>query len=166
MSDGFHLAQLNIGRSRGPMDAPMMADFMAGLEPINALAESSPGYVWRLQTEGGNATSIHAYDDPLIIVNLTVWESIESLAEFVLRTAHRDYLRRRREWFERMADAYVVLWWIPAGTIPTLSEARERLERLRRHGPTAEAFTFRVQFPSPSGAPAAAVPAAANAAPA
>jgi hypothetical protein len=150
MSDGFHLAQLNIGRSRGPMDAPVMAEFMAGLEPINTLAESSPGFVWRLQTGSGNATSIHAYEDPLVIVNLTVWESIESLADFVMLTDHREYLRRRREWFERLADAYVVLWWIRAGTIPNLAEARERLDQLRRHGPTAEAFTFRVQFPSPS----------------
>jgi hypothetical protein len=165
MTDGFHLAQLNIGRSRAPMDAPMMADFMSGLGPINALAESSPGFVWRLQTESGNATSIHAYDDPLIIVNLTVWESIESLTDFVMRTDHREYLRRRREWFERMAEAYVVLWWIPAGSIPTLTEARERLELLRRDGPTAEAFTFRVQFPAASGATAR-VPASANATPA
>jgi hypothetical protein len=147
---GHHLAQLNIGRLLEPVDSPRIADFMAALAPINALAESSPGYVWRLQTESGDATSIKAFDDPLIIVNLSVWESLGTLSDFVLRSDHREVLRRRREWFERMAEAYVVLWWIPAGTIPTVAEALARLDHVRRFGPTSHAFTFRVPFAPPA----------------
>jgi hypothetical protein len=145
-----HLAQLNVARLREPIDSPLLAEFVAALAPVNALADASPGFVWRLQSDGGDATSIHAYDDPLIIVNLTVWQSVEHLREFAFRSGHRDVMRRRREWFERMADAYVVLWWLPAGSVPTVLEARDRLERLRRDGPTAEAFTFRAPFPPPT----------------
>jgi hypothetical protein len=146
---GHHLAQLNVARLLAPIGSPTVANFVAGLAPINRLAESRPGFVWRLQTEAGDATSIQAFDDPLIILNLSVWESIETLSDFVLRTAHRDVLRRRHEWFERMAEAYVVLWWIPAGTIPTVADALTRLDQVRRFGPTSQAFTFRVPFGPP-----------------
>jgi hypothetical protein len=147
-----HLAQLNVGRIVGPLDGPVMADFMAGLDEINALAEASPGYVWRLQTEDGNATAIRPYEDDRMLVNLSVWESAEALADFVYRSDHVRFLRRRREWFEPPVEAIVVLWWIPAGTTPTAAEAVERLEHLRRHGPTARAFTFRQRF-DPDGRP-------------
>ena len=148
----FHVAQLNIGRIRGPIDSPIMADFVALLDPINAVADASPGFVWRLQTDEGNATAVRPYDDESIAVNMSVWESIDDLAAFVYRSGHVDVMRRRREWFERMR-IYMVLWWIPAGAIPAVEEAMERLEHLEAHGPTPYAFTFKARFPSPdSGA--------------
>jgi len=140
---GLRLAQCNIARLQAPIDAPETADFVAALDSINALAEASPGFVWRLQDDSGNATSIQAFDDEMLIVNMSVWESVEALSAFTYRSAHKDVLRRRREWFEPMADASVVLWWVPADTLPTVEEAQTRLESLRRDGPTAEAFTFR-----------------------
>jgi len=149
----FHLAQVNIGRWRVPSGHPdhaaSVADFMALLDPVNALADRSPGFVWRLQTEDGNATSIRPYDDPDIAINLSVWESLEALRDFVYATRHLDVMRRRREWFTRAAEAYVALWWVPAGTIPTVDEAKRRLELVRRAGPSPAAFTFRAPFPSP-----------------
>jgi Domain of unknown function (DUF3291) len=148
----WHLAQLNIGRLRASEDDPATAEFMANLDPINALAEATPGFVWRLQTDEGNATAIKAFPgDDLMIINMSVWESIDSLAEFVYRSAHTPFLRRRGEWFERLGEVYLVLWWLPAGTMPTVEEALDRLGRLRAFGPTAEAFTFRHPFPHPGG---------------
>ena len=148
----WHVAQLNIGRLRAETDDPLVAEFMAALDPINALADAAPGFVWRLQTEEGNATAIRAFDDdPLMALNLSVWESIESLADFAYRSAHTAFLRRRSEWFERLGVVYLVLWWIPAGTVPTLDEAIDRLDHLRRFGPSPEAFTFRQPFPHPGG---------------
>jgi Domain of unknown function (DUF3291) len=144
----FHIAQLNIGRIRGPIDSPIMAEFVALLDPVNAVADASPGFVWRLQTEEGNATAVRPYEDESIAVNMSVWESIDDLAAFVYRSGHVDVMRRRREWFERMR-IYMVLWWIPAGELPTVEEAKERLEHLRVHGPTPYAFTFKARFPSP-----------------
>lgn len=141
-----HLAQLNIGRLTAPMDDPSIDDFRNNLDPINAIAEASPGFVWRLQDEAGNATGIATTDDPLDIVNLSVWKSIEALADFVYRTAHTPFLRRRREWFVRSELAFQCLWWIPVGTVPTVDEALARLEHLRRHGPTPTSFTFRQRF--------------------
>jgi hypothetical protein len=146
---GHYLAQLNIGRMRAPLDSPEIAGFVAALEPINALADRSPGFVWRLQTEDGNATSIRFFDDDLLLVNMSVWQTLEQLADFAYRSAHRAVMARRREWFHKMSEAYLVLWWLPAGTIPTLEDAVGRLERLRRLGPTPEAFTFRSAYPAP-----------------
>jgi hypothetical protein len=143
---GFHLAQLNIGRLRGPVDSPIVAEFMEALDPINALADASPGFVWRFQTEDGNATAERPYEDDTIIVNFSTWESIDALADYVYRTAHVEYLRRRREWFERFEDLYVVLWWVPTGHRPTVVEAIDRLDHLRTHGPSPHAFTFRHPF--------------------
>jgi hypothetical protein len=145
----WHLAQLNVGILRGPLDSPKVAGFVAMLDPINALADASPGFVWRLQTEDGNATAIRPFDDDRILVNMSVWESLETLADFVYASRHLDVLRRRREWFETMAEAHMVLWWVPAGTIPTTDEARRRLEALRSRGPSPDAFTFREPFPPP-----------------
>lgn len=150
----FHLAQLNIGRFRAPTDDPRLADFMGNLDRINALAESSPGFVWRLTGEGNNATDVRAFDDPMMAVNLSTWGDLESLGAFVYRTAHREIMRRRREWFEAM-ESYMVLWWVPAGHMPTPAEALERLEILKASGPTADAFTFRNPFPSPDAKPVA-----------
>lgn len=129
-----------------------MADFVALLEPVNALADASPGFVWRLQTDDGDATAIRAFDDDRILVNASVWESMEALWRFVYDGRHLDVMRRRREWFTRLADAHLVLWWIPAGSIPTLADMRERTEHLRADGPTPYAFTFKRHFPPPSAA--------------
>jgi hypothetical protein len=145
----FHLVQFNVARLRAPMDDPLIAGFVEGLPPINALADAQPGFVWRLETEDGDATSIRLYDDDLIIVNMSVWEDVESLRAFVYTTDHRRYLARRKEWFAQIEDAYLVLWWVPAGTIPDQTEGVRRLDHLRKHGPTPEAFTLRSTFPAP-----------------
>ena len=138
-----HLAQVNVARLVAPLDSPQLEDFVRWLEPINALADSSPGFVWRLQTEAGDATAVRAFDDDRIIVNLSVWESLQSLWDFVYASRHLDALRRRRDWFQRIADGSVALWWLPSGTVPTVDEARSRLERLRCEGPGQAAFTFK-----------------------
>jgi hypothetical protein len=145
----YELAQLNIGIVRGPIDSPVMAEFVANLDRVNAIADRSPGFVWRLQTEEGDATAIRPFPDENLLVNMSVWRDLQSLSEFVYRSAHAEILRRRREWFERMSEAYLVLWWVPAGHRPTIEEAIARLERLRAEGPTPEAFTFRRAFPAP-----------------
>jgi hypothetical protein len=152
MTQKYQLAQCNIGRAKGPMDGPVMAGFAARLEDINALADGAPGFVWRLQTDEGNATSIQTYEDPLILVNLSVWESPEHLRAFVYRTDHANVMRQRRQWFERFEGVYLVLWWVPAGHIPTTSEAKERLAHLQKHGDTPHAFSFGHLFPSPDRA--------------
>ena len=142
----WHLAQLNVGRMVAPTSAPEVADFMAALDPINALADAAPGFVWRLQTDAGNATDVHAFDDELLLLNMSVWESIETLRAFTYTSAHTDVLRRRREWFDRLEVAHLVLWWVPKGHIPTIAEALERLEAIRGDGPNPAAFTFRVPY--------------------
>jgi hypothetical protein len=145
----FHVAQVNLGRTRGPVDSELMREFMEALDPVNAVADQSPGFVWRLQTEEGNATALHVFDDDGLIVNMSMWESIEALRAFVYSTpAHLHVMKRRREWFERM-DVYLALWWVPAGHIPTLAEAEERVTLLSAIGPSPEAFTFRRHFPPP-----------------
>jgi hypothetical protein len=156
MSDPrFHLAQINVGRLLAPLDDARIAGFVAGLDPINRLAEASPGYVWRLQSEAGNATDILLTDDDLFIVNLTVWESIETLRDFTYSTAHTEILRQRRAWFERHLEAHFAMWWIEAGTLPSPTDGLERVALLRRLGPTPEAFTFRTPFGPPGSAPPA-----------
>jgi hypothetical protein len=149
----FHLAQINIGRARGPVDGPMLADFMALLDPVNELADSSPGFVWRMQTEEGNNTALRPYDDDRIIVNMSTWESIDALWSFVYGGFHLEVMRRRREWFERFESTYLGLWWVPAGTLPTVDDAKLRLASLDAHGPTPYAFTFKQRF-SPEPVPA------------
>ncbi len=144
-----NIAQLNIARAKAPLDDPLLADFMAQLDAVNALAEASPGFVWRLKSDSGNATDIRAYDDPLMIVNMSVWESIEALFEFAYRTSHTKVMNRRKEWFESLPGPHMVLWWIAAGTIPTVGEAKRRLGHLAADGATATAFTFKTRFPAP-----------------
>lgn len=145
----FHLAQINIARMHAPIDDPIMADFVAQLAPINALAETSPGFVWRLQSEGGDATSIKVYDDDMVIINLTVWEDVESLRQYVYKSAHSGVMRDRRRWFEKFDGPYYAMWWIPAGHLPDPQEAKERLEHLREHGDSEYAFSFKHVFPKP-----------------
>jgi len=146
----YHIAQINIARILAPLTDPIMADFVAQLAPINALADESLGFVWRLQSESGDATSIRAYDDDFIIVNLTVWESVDALREYVYKSAHQGVLRDRKRWFEKFDGPYYALWWIPAGHFPSIEEGKERLDHLRAHGETADAFSFKNVFPKPS----------------
>lgn len=142
----MQLAQLNIGRLVAPQESPEVAEFMDALDRINALAESSPGFVWRLCDDAGNATSFRIARDRRLIPNLSVWTDIDSLQDFMYRTDHVDFLRRRREWFEPLGREHLVLWWVDDGHEPDLDEALDRLERLQRDGPTAAAFTFRAPF--------------------
>ena len=149
------LAQVNVGRLLAAVDSPLLADFAAALDPVNAVADAAAGFVWRLQTQDGNATAVRAFEqdaagaDGGILINLSVWESVEALAAFIYSDEHRAVLRRRREWFSRMSDAYAALWWIPRGHIPTVGEAEDRVRHLRVHGPTLHAFTLKEHFPPP-----------------
>lgn len=147
------LAQVNISRLLAPLDDPELADFVAALEPVNAVADAAPGFVWRLQTEDGNATAVRAFEwdtagSAGVIVNLSVWRDVEHLSAFVFGAAHRDVMRRRRAWFHRMAEARMACWWVPVGYRPTTGEAEDRIRHLRAHGPTPYAFTLRVRFPA------------------
>jgi hypothetical protein len=144
-----HLAQINVSRMLAPLESPVMAGFVGQLEAVNAVADRSPGFVWRFQTEEGNATYVRPFDDELIIVNISVWESIEALRQYVYHDVHATVLRNRNLWFSRMNEAHLAMWWIPTGTLPTIDQARERLEHLRRHGETPFAFTFRHPFAEP-----------------
>jgi len=148
----YLLAQVNIARMREPLESPRLADFVAALDSVNAVADAAPGFVWRLQTEDGNATAVHAFEwdragSAGVLVNMSVWESVEALAAYVYSDTHRQVLRRRREWFERMAEAQTALWWIPRGHTPTTYEAEERVIHLREFGPTPYAFTLKEYFP-------------------
>ncbi len=143
------LAQFNIGRIRGPVDSAVMREFMEALDEINALAERSAGFVWRFKTDSGNATSVVAYPDPLILINLSVWEDVESLRHYVYKSDHGRFFARRADWFERMETPCLALWWVPAGTIPTIEDAKARLASLAEKGETACAFTFRRPFAPP-----------------
>ena len=145
----YHIAQINIARMLALIDDPIMADFVAHLLPINALAEESPGFIWRLQSEGGDATSIRVYDDDMVIINLTVWGSLDVLRQYVYKSAHASAMRDRKRWFEKFAGPYYALWWIPAGHLPDPKEGRERLEYLRKHGDSAHAFSFKNVFAAP-----------------
>jgi hypothetical protein len=139
----MHLAQVNIARSLGPIDSPVMAEFVAALEPINTLAEKSEGFIWRLKDDTNNATSIKAYDDDLIIVNMSVWKNIDALFQFAYKSKHIDYFIRRSEWFEKMPQMHMALWHVPVGHEPTVAEAVERLDHLRKNGESDYAFTFK-----------------------
>lgn len=141
-----HLAQVNIAKMLGPIDTPVMADFVANLDRINALAESSPGFVWRLKDEGNNATSFKVYDDALIIINLSVWKSIDELVAYVYRSDHAAIFRRRQEWFEKMTRPHTTMWYVPQGSVPSVEEAVERLDHLQAHGETPYAFSFKQKF--------------------
>ena len=156
-----HIAQLNVGRAVGPLDSETMAEFMALLDPINAIADRSPGFVWRLEDdEGTGATGIKVSEDEQFIVNMSVWESIDALWEFVYDGDHVAVMRRRREWFERHVKPFQVLWWVPANHVPTPEEALAKLAHLETYGPTPDAFTFKKRFapggePLPAGRPPA-----------
>jgi len=143
----LHVAQVNIGRMRASLEDPMMSGFVARLDEINALADGSPGFVWRLQTEAGNATYLRPYDDERILINLSVWETVEDLRDFVYGGNHAEVLRQRGDWFEKLEAPVVALWWVPAGHVPSIDEAKKRLAHLQERGPTPFAFSFRELFP-------------------
>ncbi len=145
----WQLAQINVGRLIGPPDDPRVKPFMDALDRINALADASPGFVWRLQSDSGNATDIQTTDDPLFILNMSVWRDADALFDFVYRSAHTPEMARRREYFARFDGAYQALWWIPAGTIPTIEDGLAKLWLLDRFGPAQQAFTFKARFPAP-----------------
>ena len=144
----YELAQLNIAVMKEPLESPGMADFVANLDRINALAEASPGFIWRLQTNEGDATAVRPLGDDTL-VNMSVWRDVNALNTYVYGSAHVEIMRRRKEWFERMRDAYMVLWWVPAGHRPDVAEAVARLDMLRANGPTEQAFTFKSAFAPP-----------------
>jgi hypothetical protein len=146
---GYELAQLNIAQMKTPLDAPEMVDFVANLDKINALAEAAPGFIWRLTGEGDNATSIRPFGESTL-VNMSVWRDVDALSDYVYKTAHVAIMKRRKEWFERMSEAYTVLWWVPQGHRPDEYEAMQRLQTLRAMGPSHKAFTFKQPFAQPA----------------
>jgi hypothetical protein len=150
----FDLAQVNVSRLLAPLESARLASFVAALDDVNAAGERAAGFVWRLQTEDGNATAVRAFgwdigDSYGVIVNITTWRSVEALADFVFSGQHLAIMRQRRSWFERSAEQMAALWWVPRGHRPTTDEAEERVRLLRKFGPTADAFTFRHPFPAP-----------------
>jgi Domain of unknown function (DUF3291) len=142
----FYLAQVNIAKMLAPIDSPVMAGFVANLDKINTLAENSPGFTWRLKDDSNNATSIKIFDDDFLIVNMSAWENTEALFRFVYQSNHVEIFKRRKEWFEKMPEMHMALWYIPAGHLPTVTEAIERLVSLRNHGETPFSFSFKKRF--------------------
>ena len=145
----YQLAQVNIGRTKGLPDSEVMQGFMAALDEINALAEATPGFIWRLQSDSGNAMDIRAFDDPYLAINLSVWRDVESLFGYTYQSAHTDFLKRRKEWFEPFDSAHACLWWVPAGRRPTMAEAKERLDHFDKHGSSVFSFSFRESYSAP-----------------
>lgn len=149
MPTAHDLAQVNVMRLRAPLDSPALAAFVAALDPVNALAEQAPGFVWRLKAADGNSTSIRIFEDQGLIVNMSTWQSLEALTDYVYRSAHAEIMRRRREFALPMGEAYLALWWVPHGHAPSIAEAEDRLRHLRAHGPTPVAFGLRTPFSAP-----------------
>jgi hypothetical protein len=145
-----HLAQINIGRLIAPIDDPRIAEFVAGLAPINALADQFPGFVWRLQSDSGNATDIPFSEDPTLLVNMSVWESLEALRSYIYRSEHVEFFRKRAQWFQKLDKPHYCLWWVPAGHRPSVAEGRERIEHYQKHGSTPFSFWFSQHFPAPA----------------
>ena len=146
----FQLAEINIGRIKGvTIEDPVMKEFVDNLDTINQLAEGSKGFVWRLKDENNNATHLNPYNDEQVIINISVWETIEDLEFYVYKTFHTDFLRRRKEWFQTYGKAYTAMWWVPAGQFPSIAEATEKLDYLQKNGPSALVFNFKNKFPHP-----------------
>lgn len=147
--NAYHLAQVNVALARAEMTSEIMSGFVSRLDEINRLAEDSKGFVWRLVGDGADATSIRAFDDPMLLVNMSVWKDMDSLKAYAYKSAHVELIRDRDAWFHKLAEAHQALWWVPAGHIPTVLEAKAKLEHIRAHGPTPKAFTFAKSFPHP-----------------
>ncbi|NEB05623.1 DUF3291 domain-containing protein [Streptomyces sp. SID13726] len=151
----YELAQVNIGRLRAPLDSAQLKDFVDSLDPVNADADAADGFVWRLEGESGDATDVPVLGDEWLIINMSVWRDADALTAYMYQGRHREMLARRREFFERVEEAMVTLWWIPAGHRPTVAEAESRLLHLRANGPTPYAFTLRQPFPAQGAEPVA-----------
>ena len=149
MDSAYQLAQINITRMKFPLDDPRMADFVAALDEVNALADRSPGFIWRLQSPAGNSTAIRAFDDPLMLVNISVWENMALLKEYTYKGMHGRIFARRQTWFDKIDGVQLAAWWAPRGTIPTIEEGKARLNTLALLGETTDAFTFKNPFPAP-----------------
>ncbi len=146
----YHLAQINIARMKGTnIDDPMMKEFVDNLEPINSLAEKSEGFVWRLKDDSNNATHLNPYDNEQIIVNYSIWKDVKSLENFVFRTMHAEFLRRRKEWFQKLEQPSTAMWWVPKGTVPTLAEAVDKLDQLQKNGASERIFDFKNKYSPP-----------------
>lgn len=142
----YHLAQVNIAKMKADIDDPIMQDFVDNLEGVNSIADDSPGFIWRLETDEGDATSLRVFEDNMLLVNMSVWESIDDLKKFVYETFHVEILKRKKEWFDKFDGVYQVMWWVKAGTIPDVDDARARLAYLQNHGESEHAFNFRRSF--------------------
>ena len=145
----FHLAQVNVAQAKADMDSDLMQGFVSRLDEINALAESAEGFIWRLQEDSGSATAIRVSDDPLLLINMSVWADPEALKHYVYKSLHIELIKDREVWFNKMGESHQALWWIPAGHIPSTEEARKKLEYIRKNGPSADAFTFAKPYPTP-----------------
>ncbi len=145
----YHLAQINIALAKEEMDSEIMHGFVSRLDEINAEADKADGFVWRLQSDQGDSTAIRVFDEPLLLVNMSVWESVEAMKDFVYKSGHVELIRDRHAWFNKYVDAHQALWWIPEGHIPTIEEAKEKLEAIQKDGPKAAAFHFGKHFPKP-----------------
>ncbi len=143
----FHLAQINIAKAKADLTSPTMTEFVDRLDEINQLAERAPGFIWRLQTEEGDATSLNVFNDPSLIINMSVWRDIESLQDYVYQSLHLELLKGKKSWFSRMDGAQQALWWIDAGHIPSVEEGKIRLQMIQTQGPTAKAFNFAHPYP-------------------
>lgn len=147
----FYIAEINIAKMKGvDINDPVMIEFVENLDSVNQIAETSEGFVWRLKDENNNATSLNPYDDEKIIINVSVWESIELLENFMYRTFHAEFLKRRKEWFNAFGTAHTAMWWIPQGHTPTMKEAVDKLAHLQKFGPSIDSFDFRNKFPAPT----------------
>jgi len=148
--NAFQLAEINVARMKGVnINDPIMKEFVDNLDRVNDLAERSEGFIWRLKDESNNATYFNPYNDEQVIVNISVWQDVESLEHYVFKTFHTDFLKRRREWFHSYGKLHTALWWIPQGQFPTLEEAVEKLDYLQKNEPSPMAFTFKTRFPKP-----------------
>ncbi len=146
----YVLAQINIALMKAPLDNPIMAEFVSALDEVNAIADRSPGFVWRLQTQSGNATNIWAYSEPRMLINISVWQSVEQLRNYVYKSLHGDFFARRRQWFEKYQGEHFTMWWIPSGQLPTVEEGQAKLKHLELHGDSPKSFTFAKPYPPPS----------------
>ncbi len=145
----YHLAQINIGLCKGPLDSPVMREFVELLDAMNALADASPGFVWRLQTPDGNATGVRAHPNPLVITNVSMWTGVEALHHYTYRSSHAYAFRHRGKWFDELEGPHLALWWIEVGGEPSAEEGLRRIDLLARRGPSPDAFTFKQPFPPP-----------------
>ena len=145
----FQLAQVNVARAKADMESELMRGFVSRLDEINALADRADGFIWRLKEDSGSATAIRVFDDPLLLINMSVWADLEALKNYVYKSLHVELIKDREAWFNKMGESHQALWWIPAGHIPSTEEARKKLEYIRKHGPSAQAFNFAKPYPTP-----------------